>query len=446
MGYSPTVAQQLHSGQRHPAPTLSPQLRHKIARRLLPYLFFLYIVAFLDRANVSYAALELAHRPGFSPEVLGIGMGIFFWGYFILEIPSALMVERWSARGWLSRLMITWGLVAMATAWVHTPHQFYLLRFLLGLAEAGFFPGILVYLGHWFTKEDKAKAAGTFLASVPCAFVIGGPLSSLILRIHWLGWQSWRWLFILEGVPAVLLGLVNLWYLPDSPSEAKWLRPEEAEEVKAALQAENTVRVSTLPWWKYLVHPLVARLMLAYFLSVCASYGFGLWLPTMIHQHLPRQSSRSALLSSLPYIFAMGALLFAGWSSDRQQERRWHTAVPMFITSAGFLITVAWGASSLLWALTGFCVTGIGVYASMPPLWALPAEALTGPAAAVALGMINSVGNLGGYAGPSIMGVLRARWNSFEAGLITLAVFSISAGLIVLSVPRREPDVSARQR
>jgi ACS family tartrate transporter-like MFS transporter len=220
------------------APTeIGDRTRRRISRRILPFVFILYIVAFLDRVNVAYAALQMTHELGFSAEVLGLGAGIFFIGYFLLEIPGAILVERWSARKWIARIMISWGMVTTVLAFVRTPHQFYWMRFFLGMAEAGFFPGIIVYLTHWFRAEDRAKAVATFAAAVPVSNIIGSPIAGLILGVHWLGMAGWRWIFILEGIPAIVFGVITFFYLTDRPSEAKWLAPEERDWIVKELEA-----------------------------------------------------------------------------------------------------------------------------------------------------------------------------------------------------------------
>src|SRR5215475_5272999 len=275
----------------------------KIAVRLLPFLFLLYIVAFLDRVNVSFAGLDMTRDLKFSDRVFGLGAGIFFIGYVIFEIPGALLVERWSARKVIARILITWGIVTVLVALVRTPGQFYAARFLLGAAEAGFFPGVLVYLTHWFRYEDRAKAAALFMAAIPVANVIGSPLAGAILNVHWAGWPGWRWLFVLEGIPAVILGFVTVYFLPDWPEEANWLEAEERDWIteELARQKEAKLAVGQISIGEALRMPRVIRLTLIYFLSVTGIYGFAVWFPTILKRATGFSNLTVTLLATLPY-------------------------------------------------------------------------------------------------------------------------------------------------
>ncbi len=417
------------------------RIRHRVAVRILPYVFLLYVIAFLDRVNVSYAALGLRNEPWFNPEVLGFGAGIFFIGYVLLEIPSTIVVERWSARKWMARIMISWGLIASSMGFVHSTSMFYGLRFLLGVGEAGFFPGMIVYLSHWFTERDRAKAFSIFYIAVPFSYVIGAPLSGIFLRVHWLGLEGWRWIFIIEGIPAVVLGVLNLWLLTDWPREARWLAPADRLLLQAAIDRERHGKPSRLPVLAYLRHRTVVMLMLIYFLAVCGSYGFGIWLPTMLKQFSGLPDSRITLLAALPYLVSLVCVLIGAWSSDRSGDRTWHTAVPLFIMAAGLSIGSVWQVSSLGWLMFGFCLVGAGVYTYIPSFWSLPGRHLSGVAAAVSVGLINSVGNLGGFAGPYLMGWLQATTHSFAIGMGVLLAFQVAAGLLVFTLKPRDPGV-----
>jgi len=263
---------------------LAKQTRRRVTRRLIPFLFLLYIVAFLDRINVSFAGLEMTRELGFSNQVFGFGAGIFFVGYVLLEIPGTLLVELWSARKWIARIMISWGLVAGLTGLIHTATQFYWARFVLGVAEAGFFPGVIVYLTHWYRREDRAKAIGMFMSAIPLSQIVGAPLSGLLMQIHWLGLPGWRWLLILEGVPAVVLGVVTFFYLTDRPQQAKWLTDEQRAWLVSELERERMETASTQGAWKAFFQLDVAILTVAYLLGAFTQYGFGLWLPKMIQK------------------------------------------------------------------------------------------------------------------------------------------------------------------
>lgn len=407
----------------------------RITRRILPYLFTLYIVAYLDRINLSYAALVMNKDLNFSPEVYGFGAGIFFVGYFLLEIPGAILVERWSARAWIARIMITWGVVAVLTGFVHTATQFYWIRFLLGAAEAGFFPGIVVYLSHWFRYADRAKALAVFSAAQPIANMIGAPFSGSLLGIHWLGLPGWRWLFILEGIPAVILGAVTLVYLTDWPHQASWLTDDERQWITAELEREKRARQKAHPHgvWQTLGQPRVVLLIIAYFFMVTSVYGFTFWMPTIVKKLSGFSNLSVSLLSALPYCVGLGAILFAGWSSDRTQERRWHTAFPMIVAGVGLALAVVSQNVPVL-MISMFSVAAAGMYGYFPAFWSLPSGFLTGTVAAASIGLINSIGNLGGFAGPYIVGYLNRIAHSFSAGVIYLSLSAVVAAGLVLSV------------
>ena len=415
-------------------PTVGYCARRRITRRLLPYLFVLYIIAFLDRVNISYAALEMTKDLGFTAEVMGFGGGIFFLGYFLLEIPGCLIVEKWSARGWIARIMISWGILAVLMGFVHTATQFYLVRFLLGAAEAGFFPGIIVYLGHWFRYQDRAKAIAMFMAAIPIANIIGSPVSGLILGVDWLGMPGWRWIFILEGLPAVVLGIVTIFYLTDRPHQAKWLTPDECNWITTELEQEKRAQqaLHSYSLWEALRHREVILLVLAYFCAVTSGYGFILWLPTMVKRASGLPNLAVTFISALPYCVGLLSMLLLGWSSDRTRERRYHTAVPIIAISVGLLFSAVLQNNVVL--MVGMlCLAAAGLNGYLPVFWSLPSKFLTGSVAAVAIGLINSVGNLGGFVGPYVVGYLDTATNSFFGGLLYLSLSAlISAGLILL--------------
>lgn len=413
----------------------------KIAGRLLPYLFVLYIVAFLDRVNVSFAGLEMTHDLGFSDRVFGLGAGIFFIGYVVFEIPGALLVERWSARKVIARILITWGIVTVLVSLVRTPGQFYGARFLLGAAEAGFFPGVLVYLTHWFRYEDRAKAAALFMAAIPVANVIGSPLAGAILNVHWGGWPGWRWLFVLEGIPAVALGIVTIYFLPDWPREAEWLEAEERGWItqELAREKEAKLQVKRVSIGEALRMPRVILLTLIYFLSVTGIYGFAVWFPTILKRATGFSNFTVTLLAVLPYAAGAIAMLFIGWHSDSSRERRWHTAVPLFV-GAACLGGALFFSEKLALAFALMIVVGACTTAFLPSFWPLPTEFLAESAAAASIGLINALGNLGGFLGPYAMGYLRSRTGSFAPGLMVLLACMAAAGFLVLLMPRRKKE------
>ncbi|MBV8858163.1 MAG: MFS transporter [Acidobacteria bacterium] len=414
----------------------------------MPYLFLLYVIAYLDRVNVGYATLEMTKDLRFTPEVYGFGAGVFFVGYFLLEIPGTILVERWSARRWIARIMVTWGLVAALTGFVQTATQFYWIRFLLGVAEAGFFPGVIVYLGHWFRYEDRARALALFVAAQSISNIVGAPLSGLVLGVNWLGLAGWRWLFILEGVPAVLFGVVTLFYLTDRPQHAAWLPKDERDWLISELERERLAKQAAHPQrvLDALRHPQVLLLTLAYFLMVTSVYGFNFWLPTIIKKLSGSSNLVVTSVSALPYCVGLLSVLLFGWSSDRTKERRWHTAVPMLVAGVGLLLSVAAREQTAL-AVLMFCVAAVGLYGYQPGFWSLPTSFLTGTAAAATVGLINSVGNLGGFAGPYVVGYLSRTTGSLFAGVLYLSLSALAAAaLILLLRATRRHDAEAPLR
>ncbi|MGH9702552.1 MAG: MFS transporter [Candidatus Acidiferrales bacterium] len=401
----------------------------------MPYLFILYMIAFLDRVNVGYAALDMTHVLGFSPEVYGFGAGIFFVGYFLLEIPTSLLVEKWSARGCIARIMISWGVLAILTGFIHTASQFYWVRFLLGAAEAGFFPGIIIYLSHWFQYEDRAKAVAFFMAAIPISNILGSPISGLILGIRWLGLSGWRWLFILEGIPAIVMGIVTLFYLTDWPHQAKWLPDDERGWITSELEKEKRGKSEIGPHRILAAfrHKEVILLSVAYFFIVTAVYGFVFWMPTILKGLSGYSNLVVTLVAVLPYISALAAILFVGWSSDRTRERRWHTAIAMLVASLGLLLSAMLRGSVVL-QVSLFCLAAAGMYGYLPGFWALPSSFLSGTAAAACIGLINSIGNLGGFIGPYIVGYLNNKTKSFFEAILFLSASAVIAAILVLSL------------
>ena len=415
--------------------TVADRTRRRIMRRIMPYLFLLFIIAYLDRVNVGYAALQMKGDLGFTNDILGLGAGIFFIGYFLLEIPGSILVEKWSARGWIARIMISWGIVAILMGFMHTKNQFYLLRFLLGAAEAGFFPGIIVYFSHWFCYEDRAKAVAMFMAAIPIANIVGSPVSGLLLRVNWLGLAGWRWLFIIEGAPAIVFGVVTIFYLTDRPHQARWLKEDEREWITGELEKEHQTKRHTHSYGilQAFRHREVILLMLAYFFMVTAVYGFNFWLPTIIKKLSGSSNLVVTLVSALPYCVALISILFMGWSSDKTRERRWHTALSMIVASLGLLLSVVARDRTAL-AVSMFCLAAAGMYGYLPGFWSLSTSFLTGTAAAASIGLINSVGNLGGFAGPYVVGYLSRRTNSFINGVLYLSLSALLASGFVLSL------------
>ncbi len=418
-----------------PETLVAERARRHITRRIMPYLFVLYIIAFLDRVNVGYAALEMTHALGFTPEVYGFGAGVFFIGYFLLEIPGTILVEKWSARRCIARIMILWGILAILTGFIYTAAQFYWVRFLLGAAEAGFFPGIIIYLSHWFRYKDRARAMAMFTAAIPVSNMIGAPVSGLFLGVNWLGVAGWRWLFIFEGIPAIVFGIVTLFYLTDWPEQAAWLPEDERCWIAAELEREKRAKqdVRRYSVWQALRNREVLLLALAYFFVVTSIYGYYFWVPTMIKQLSGISNMAVTLVTAVPYCVGLIAMLLVGWSSDRTRERRWHTALSMAAVGIGLSLSVLSHSSTVVTVFL-FCVASAGMHGYLPAFWALPTSFLTGVAAAASVGLINSVGNLGGFVGPYIMGYLNKRTNSFVTGTLCLSIAAIMAAGLILCV------------
>ncbi len=421
---------------------MAERTRKRINRHLLPFLFLLYIIAFLDRINVSFAGLDMTRELGFSDRVFGLGSGIFFAGYVLLEIPGSLLVELWSARKWIARIMISWGVVGSLTGLIHTAHQFYWARFILGVAEAGFFPGIVVYLTHWYREQDRARAMAMFMSAIPIAQVIGAPISGALLQIHWLGYSGWRWLLFLEGVPAVIAGIVALFYLTDRPRDARWLPDEERDWITGELarEAAGKPAQSQSAWqafWHVFQDRDVLLLTLVYFLGSCGQYGFSFFLPKMIQRLSGFSSFQVAMVAALPFLASWPVMLLLSWSSDRLGERRWHTAAAYLALAAGLAGSI-WTGGNIAAGIVMFSLAGIGISARLPAFWAMPASLLGGATAAASVGAINCIGNLGGFVGPYLLGALSTASGGYSAGIWYLAGASLLAAVLILLV-RNEP-------
>jgi len=411
--------------------------RHRIAARLLPFLFILYIANYIDRTSVAYAALGMTGDLGFSDRVFGLGAGIFFVGYVGLQIPGAMLVEHWSARRMISAVMIAWGFLTVLTGLVHTANQLYVARLLLGAAEAGFFPGVIVYLSHWFGVEDRGKATGYFMAAIPLSQALASPIAGLVVAHSFRGLQGWRWLFILEGLPAVLLGMVAYFFLCDRPSQADWLAPDQREWIEEKIRREKLDTPQAVAVTEVLRSRVVLLLAAASFLNYFVGYGFYFWFPTM----LKRQSSLSTQLVGLvgvaPYIIMFVAMIANGRDSDKRMERRWHAAVPMFLAAIGALGLIAHVSSLPLLVLLFTMIASSNAFLSA--FWAIPTTLLSRSAAAVAVGLINAIASIAGFASPYLLGYLSTRTGSFRAGMGTIAVAGIAAGCLMFYVPKSVP-------
>lgn len=413
-------------------PVAASALR-KVRLRIIPFLFLLYVVAYLDRVNVGFAALDMNRDLGFSAAVYGLGSGIFFVSYTLFELPSNLVLARVGARLWIARIMATWGLVSVAMVLVDRPAAFYALRFLLGAAEAGFFPGLVYYLTFWFPSRERGKAVALFMTATAMAGVVGAPISSALLRLEgrW-GLHGWQWLFLVEGLPAVLLAPVVLARLTERPADAAWLSSEERAWLARAMAADEARATESRATLRAaLTSGRLWALSALYFCLVMAFYGVSFWLPQVLQEAGSMGSATIVLLSAIPYLVAAVGMVAIGASSDRRQERRWHVAAPALAGAAGFV--AALGVSgSVGWSLAALSLAALGIWGALGPFWTLPAAFLRGSAAAGGIAVVNSVGNVGGFVGPVLVGWLREATGGFGGGLALMAGGLVAGAAIAL--------------
>ncbi len=419
----------------------------KVTRRIVPFLIVCYFVAYLDRVNVGFAALAMNQDLGLSQTAFGLGAGIFFIAYFIFEVPSNLLLERFGARKWIARIMLSWGILSGTMAFIpaiaHTTgfgneHTFYLVRVLLGAAEAGFFPGIIFYLTLWFPAQYRARIVGYFMAAIPLSTVIGAPISGLLLYLHGgLGLAGWQWLFILEAAPAIILAGVVFFYLTDWPADAAWLAPDERTWLAGRLELEQRQRQAVRDYSvrQSLVDPRVLGLSLVYFGAVATNYGLSFFLPQIV-KGFGLNIFLTTLVSAAPYAVGLVGMVWWGRRSDRVVERRYHAALPLFIAAAGIALSTALGNPAL--KMISLCVAGFGIFANLPVFWTLPTAFLSGAAAAAGIAVINSIGNLAGFAGPFAMGWIKDQTGSCAGGLLLLAALGIIAMGILLIIGQNE--------
>lgn len=407
----------------------------RVRVRILPFIFLLYFVAYLDRSNIGLAALTMNKELAITSQQYGLVFGIFFFGYFIFEVPSNLLLHKIGARVWIARILITWGAVAMLTGFARTAHQLYVARFLLGLAEAGYFPGMVLYLTYWFPRREQARAIALFMTGIPITTILGAPVSGLILdHVHWLGVSSWRWLLILEGMPAIVCGFLTYFLLPSRPQEARFLTADEKECIRAELAREEQ---QTLDRHRYSVREAMAssrlwHLVLIYFGMTIGVYALNSWAPQVVKSLSSLYSNSTiGLLVAIPNLVGLAAMIFVSRSSDRTLERRYHTAIPAIM--AGMALVLLGTTSSAFPSVALLCLLAVGAYSSLAPFWALPSEFLTGYSAAAGIALINSVGNLGGFAGPYTIGAIATRTGNLYAGMAMAgAALFMSATLILL--------------
>jgi ACS family tartrate transporter-like MFS transporter len=407
----------------------------KVTSRLVPFLVLCYFVAYLDRVNVGFAALTMNEDLGLSSAAFGFGAGIFFLAYFLFEVPSNLFLERVGARKWIARIMFTWGLISGGMAFATGEWSFFSLRVLLGIAEAGFFPGIIFYLTLWFPAVYRARIIGYFMAAIPLSTVIGAPISGLLLNMHGLaGLKGWQWLFLIEAIPALLLSVVVFFYLTDRPAGATWLAPDEREWLVARLDQERRQRESVRHYSvaEALLNFKVLALSLVYFGAVATNYGLSFFLPQII-KAFGVSNLQAGLIAALPYVVGTISIVLWGRRSDRKLERRFHLAFPIFIAAAGIAASTLVDDPRL--RMLAFSIAGFGIFGNLPVFWTFPTAFLSGPAAAGGIALINSIGNLAGFAGPFAMGWLKDHTGTYTAGLLTLSGAGLMAMIIVLLLP-----------
>ena len=377
----------------------SDHILARAAWRLIPFMSLMYVVSFLDRVNISFAALTMNHDLGFSPQVYGFASGVFFFGYFLFEVPSNLMLQRVGARLWMCRICVSWGFLSMLTAFAREPVSFCIVRFLLGAAEAGLYPGMVLYMTYWFPSDTRARFIALFLAGVPLANVIGSPISSALLGVSGHGLAGWQWMILLEGIPSILCGIATLWVLPDGPATAKWLNSDEKRSIAARLAAEPKGALHGLR--ELLTDRRIWILMIPDFAIVFPLYALNFFLPQMVHG-MGYSIRQTGFIVALPYLLAMGAMVSLGWSSDRSGNRAGHVAFAAFLAALGVVGAIT---ANVHWLVIAFlCLATCGIYAALAVFWTLPASLLRGTAAAAGLALLNSVSNLGGFFGPTLMG------------------------------------------
>ena len=421
----------------HASADLGSRTTRRIALRLLPFLFVLYIFNYAVRVNVGFAALQMTGELGFSNAVFGFGAGIFFIGYFLLQVPATMLLELWSARVFIGASLIAWGTLATLTGFISSASEFYWIRFFLGIAEAGFFPGVIVYLTYWFRQADRAKAVALFMAAIPASNMLGAIVAAALLRIDWFGMSGWRWLLIMEGFPSVVAGILAFFYLTDRPQQARWLPEDERRWITEELTKEKESKKSQakLRPMEALRQPAVLLLGLTYFCYITNSVGLGTWLPKIVQGISGLSTTQVSLISAIPWMMAIPAMIFNGFHSDRTGERRWHAALPLMLVGIGLASAVMAGSNIAL-AIAAFSVATMALYAFPSPFWTLPTLFLTGPAAAASIALINSIGNLGGFTGPYIIGYLTDRTGSYAAGIYYLTAAGLVGGLTVLLLRR----------
>jgi ACS family tartrate transporter-like MFS transporter len=408
----------------------------RISWRIVPFIMLLYFIAYIDRVNIGFAALTMKSDLGFTASMLGFGAGIFFWGYFLFEVPSNIALHKVGARIWITRVMVTWGIISAGMAFVSGPTSFYVMRFLLGAAEAGFFPGIILYLSYWFPARHRAGVTAFFMAAAPISTALGSPLSAALLEMNGvMGMAGWQWMFILEAIPALILGVAVFFYMTDRPELAKWLKDDERTWLVNTMQAEAADKGANAhaSIWSGLANPRVLALSLIYFGTSAGLYTLGIWAPQIIKQ-LGVSSMAVGFLNAIPPVISVVAMVLWSRHSDRTGERTWHVILACLAAAVG--LVVAASAHSVVGLIAALAIVNVGISCAKPPLWSMPTTFLSGAAAATGIATINSIGNLGGFAGPAMIGWVKDQTGSFAGGLYFVAALLVVSAITTLLLSR----------
>jgi MFS transporter, ACS family, tartrate transporter len=428
MGAQPAVAVE----------SIAAKTIQKLLRKIIPYVFVLYIVAFLDRINISFAALTMNKALAITSQQFGLLSGIFFFGYFLFEVPSNLLLHRIGARIWIARILITWGIVSMLTAFAQSAVHLYILRFLLGVAEAGFFPGILLYLTYWFRQREQARVVALFMSALAVSSIVGAPASGLILdHVDWFGISSWRWLFILEAAPAIVFGVLTYHLLPSRPAEAGFLTSEEREWITSELAQDEQQKLEQhkLSAVRALAHGRVWHLALVYFTFITGEYSVLVWMPQIVKSLFSRQSNTViGVLVMIPHLVGLVVMILVSRNSDRSLERRYHAAIPAIVAAIGVLSLTATYSPLLSMALLSLILPGL--YSFFGPFWSLPRQFLSGFSAASGIALINAMGNLGGFVGPYAIGVINQKTGALRGGYVVVGASLVLSAVFAMLLPR----------
>jgi ACS family tartrate transporter-like MFS transporter len=421
--------------------SIEAQTIRKLRLRIIPFVSVLFVIAALDRNNIGFAALTMNQELAITSQQYGFIAGIFFFGYFLFEIPSNLMLHKLGARVWIARILLTWGFVAILTGFVQTSFHLYVLRFLLGAAEAGYFPGIMLYLTYWFRQRELAHTVALFLTANAVANIVGAPLSGIILDdVHWFGVSSWRWLLILQGTPAILGGIATYFLLPGRPSEAKFLTTKEKDWLTAELAREEQKKLATrrVTAAQALGHGRVWHLTAIYFPAMIGVYTMTFWMPQLIKAISTNYSNtKVGVLVMIPYLVALAVMTIVGRSSDRRLERRYHAAIPVFVAGISLILLSTTPIGSAFFSVLLWCLVASGIYSLWGPFWSLPSEFLTGFSAAAGIALINCIGNLGGFVGPYALGAISRKTGSSHGGLVFAGGSLLVSAMLLVALPKR---------